>query len=186
MYLPNELINLIFSFRQPNPTALLIRESINIYNEIYKTTNANVFSSFYLHHLISHKKYSNHKKQILLREKYQEHFDDLKRRTLLFCTDGICRRTDNDDVVFTAYQNETKSYIDFTSYIGDLHHSIMCCDMINDDYFHRSIHGLYNHHTFYNKYRTEIYNHNKVMKPRILPKTSCIFSDMMNDLDILI
>ena len=45
MFLPDEIINLIFSFREINPVALLLRKSIKDYNN-------SVYDSYYKHALI--------------------------------------------------------------------------------------------------------------------------------------
>lgn len=44
MYLPDELLNIIFSFREINPTAKLIRQCINYYNN---TTSKSLAFNFY-------------------------------------------------------------------------------------------------------------------------------------------
>ena len=50
VYLPNEIINLILSFREINPTAKLIRQSIEDYDRLRNNKNIGFqFKSYYKH-----------------------------------------------------------------------------------------------------------------------------------------
>ena len=59
MFLPDEIINIILSYREINPTAKLIRKSIDEYN---KTARYNKLHCYYFHMLMN-KQISNKKKQ---------------------------------------------------------------------------------------------------------------------------
>lgn len=63
VYLSNEIINLILSFREVNPTAKMIRKSIEDYETLQNKTNILYkFESYYLSTLMEYKRWEDHKK----------------------------------------------------------------------------------------------------------------------------
>ena len=61
VYLPNEIINLILSFREINPTAKLIRQSIECYESLRNNKNVGFkFESYYLSTLMGYKQSVNY------------------------------------------------------------------------------------------------------------------------------
>jgi hypothetical protein len=148
MFLPDEIINLILSYREINPTAKLIKDAFFEYKGIYKQYQ---FGSFYLSHLIylKSKKYSDIRCKIL--NKYKPYFD----------------KGNVDEEVFTEYKKEVKNkYFEYTDYFWDFSHSMKCCNMINEEYYHRKKQFGKDYSLFENKYRTEIINGNKIMTKR--------------------
>jgi hypothetical protein len=184
VYLPNEIINLILSFREINPTAKLIRQSIEDYELLQSKKNILYkFESYYLSTLMEYQQNENHKDW---RKKYklfepQSKIVDNKRRLQII--DGIDRVDDNDRKLYLEHSKITEINGIFTSFVFDLQHSIECTGMINDEYFYRLYdrknmsesndrrvesykEWCYYYEKWYNKYRNEIYNGNKVMKKR--------------------
>ena len=121
-----------------------------------------VIDKFYLHHLIRYNMLLYHGKHLLIYNKYQSHFDEVRQRQEKFFSDGICRRTEIDDILYFKYRSELSRGDEYISFANDLQHSTYCCGMVNYDFFHRAnIEKRYDLMTFHNKYRNEIHNNNK-------------------------
>ena len=76
MFLPDEIINLILSYREINPVSLLIRESVDSYNNTERWEKK--FHCYYFHVLMKYKTLQNKNKTHLLlceEEKVQEKWD---------------------------------------------------------------------------------------------------------------
>jgi hypothetical protein len=154
MFLPDEIINLILSYREVNPTAKLIKYAFFEYEGSYQQLQ---FGSFYLSHLI----YIKSKKYCDMRRKIQDKWEN----TINSITDD-----DDDDKIKEEYaiykkECETECFY-YTSYYLDFSHSLKCCNMINEEYFHLKNIYYKDYSLFENKYRNEIINGNKIMTKR--------------------
>ena len=177
VYLPNEIINLILSFREINPTAKLIRKSIEDYDRLRNNKNVGFqFKSYYLSTLMEYKKNENHKdwrKKYKLFEPQCKIVDNKRRLEMI---DGIYRVDDNDRKLYLEHRKITEINDIFISFVMDLQHSIEFTGMIHNEYFHRLYNSKKlesydkwcdNYRKWYNKYRNEIYNGNKVLEKRV-------------------
>jgi hypothetical protein len=70
MFLPDEIINLILSYREINPVALLIRESIDKYN---KTARINKLHCY--HNKLKEQSYFFHNEVEMINEKWDIEID---------------------------------------------------------------------------------------------------------------
>ena len=177
VYLPNEIINLILSFREINPTAKLIRKSIDDYELLQSKKNILYkFKSYYLSTLMGYKKNENHKDWRKKYKLFEPQSKIVQNKRELEMIDGIDRVDDNDRKLYFEHRKITEINDIFTSFVMDIQHSIEFTGMIHDEYFHR----LYdskkqesydkwcdNYKKWYNKYRNEIYNGNKVLEKRV-------------------
>jgi hypothetical protein len=153
MFLPDEIINLILSYREINPTAKLIKDAIEESENLSKICDINkfdCFKCFYLKHLISLKCIKYYNMRVKIQDKWEKTIDNISDEEI--------------KVEYEIYKDERKSECFlYSSYLYDFRHSFKCCNMINDKYFHSK--DLYKK-LFDNKYRTEIFNGNKIMTKR--------------------
>ena len=177
VYLPNEIINLILSFREINPTAKLIRQSIEVYDRLQNNKNIGFqFKSYYLHTLMRYKEMINNKDWKKKCDLFKPQDDIIRKKRELERVDGIVRYDDNDRKLYLEYCKITQINNIFTSFLMDIQHSIEFTGMIHDEYFHRLYNSKKresydiwcdNYKKWYNKYRNEIYNGNKVLEKRV-------------------
>ena len=177
VYLPNEIINLILSFREINPTAKLIRQSIEVYDRLRNNKNIGFqFKSYYLSTLMEYKKMINYKDLIKKQDLFEPQSQIVHNKRELEMIDGIVRYDDNDRKLYLEYCKNTEINNIFTSFVMDIQHSIEFTGMIHDEYFHRLYNSKKresydkwcdNYKKWYNKYRNEIYNGNKIMGKRV-------------------
>jgi hypothetical protein len=177
MFLPDEIINIILSYREVNPTAKLIRKSIEDYETLMNNNKIGFkFKSYYLSTLMGYKYMVDfkiwRKKNILFEPQSKIVME--KRR--LVGIDGIVRFNDNDRKLYEEHCKNIEIHDILTSFISDIQHSITFTGMIHEEYFHRLYNskkrGTYdkwcdNYKKWYNKYRNEIYNGNKVLEKRV-------------------
>ena len=183
VYLPNEIINLILSFREINPTAKLIRQSIEDYELLQSKKNILYkFESYYLSTLMEYKQNVNHKDWKIKYKLFEPQIKMFYNKRQLEMIDRI-----DIDKLYLEHRKNTEINNIFTSFVFDLQHSIEYTGMINDEYFHRLYNSkniseindrwvesykesykkwCYYYEKWYNKYRNEIYNENKIMKKR--------------------
>lgn len=179
VYLPNEIINLILSFREINPTAKLIRQSIEDYDSLRNNKNIGFqFKSYYLHTLMRYKQsvnYKDWKKKSDLFEA-QNKIRELEMIRELETIDGADIYVYNNRKFYHEHCKNTEINDIFTSFVMDLQHSIEFTGMIHNEYFHRLYNSKKresydkwcdNYKKWYNKYRNEIYNGNKVLEKRV-------------------
>ena len=170
MFLPDEMLNLILSFREIHPVSLLIRESINEYELLRKKTHIhNQFESYYLSTLFGYNQFINNKKWSMEHKKYEPQLNKLKEKNELFYIDGINRHNDEDKMLYLQHIEDTEEFNCYNSFRNDIQHSLECCGMINEEYFHRLvINDRYVkwYDKWYNKYRNEMYNENRIIKKR--------------------
>ena len=177
VYLPNEIINLILSFREVNPTAKMIRKSIEDYETLRNNKNIGFqFKSYYLSTLMKYKEMLNGKDWRKKYNLYEPHSKIVVEKRNLEMIDGIVRYDENDRKLYQEHCKNTEINHILTSFVMDIQHSIEFTGMIHEEYFHR----LYdskkresydkwcdNYKKWYNKYRNEIYNGNKVLEKRV-------------------
>ena len=183
MTLPIDIINHILSFRPTHPVACLIKDCIYDFKHADPTKEL-VLHLFYLHHLIHHKLSIYHKQNRALYSKYQEHFDSMRERIRTGSCIIEAIQQNEHDFLYDKYNTERRSIKNYASFSHDLHHSLICCGMINRDYFHQStLRLVYNYDDFHNKYRDEIFNHNKIMVKRPSNISTDIYDCMIYDLE---
>ena len=170
MYLPLELINEIYSFMPPHPITLLIRQSIDAYEMLKKSTNiCYKFESYYLSTLFGYKQFVNNKKFTKEIKKFEPQSKIVREKRDLEYIDGIVRYNDDDTRLYLEYIDATKIINCYTSFVYDIQHSLEYCGMINEEYYHRLFVNEYYreyYEKWYNKYRNEIYNENRILKQR--------------------
>ena len=98
MLLPDEIINLILSFREVNPTAKLIRETI-------KDTNYSVFESYYKHALMK-----NQERIYFFKIHKLEEYYDIKREIIKNKKLSKENRIKRNNKNFDNYYNKRKEY----------------------------------------------------------------------------
>ena len=165
VYLPNEIINLILSFREINPTAKLIRQSIEDYEMLrYKRNRIHYETSYYLSTLMEYKKKLNDKEFMKKLNFYEQLVPDKYEYN------------ENDSKLYQEFRINVEINTIIDSFIIDLQHSIEYTGMVHEEYFHRlydskqrDTHDKWcdNYKKWYNKYRNEIYNGNKVLEKRV-------------------
>lgn len=79
--LPNEIVNLILSFREISPICKIMRKSIDEYNELKNTTKRTRFNCYYFHAIIRNKideivRYNRYDK-IIIKNPYEVVEDEL-------------------------------------------------------------------------------------------------------------
>lgn len=157
MNLPFDLVNSIFSFRPTHPVAVLVNNSINEFQQASPTKSL-VFNDFFLHHLLHHKLQIYHAKVRVVFSEYKSFFESMREHQRI--NSNLTRRQKKyNDFIYSNYNNELRIIKDYASFSQDLHHSLLCCGLIDKDYFHSAIiRSAYNYDDFHNKYRDEIFN----------------------------
>ena len=177
VYLPNEIINFILSFREVNPTAKMIRQSIENYETLRNNKNILFqFESHYLSTLMKYEEMLNGKDRRKKQDLYDPQSKIVVENRELEMIDGIVRYDENDRKLYQEHCKNTEINHILTSFVMDIQHSIAFTGMIHEEYFHR----LYkskkmrgydkwcdNYKKWYNRYRNEIYNGNKILEKRV-------------------
>ena len=97
VYLPNEIINLIFSFCEVNPTAKMIRQSIENYETLRNNKNIGFqFKSYYLSTLMKYKEMLNREDWRQKQDLYDPQSKIVVEKRELEMIDGIVRYDEND------------------------------------------------------------------------------------------
>ena len=174
MYLPNELINSILSFRPPHPTAVLLKQSIiESNNQRWIDMLCKDSISWSLFFLSQRKIELLNKKMLKINMEYMDYHDRMRKKMESFFLNGIHTRTAEDELIFIEYQDKINFNTTHMSYIYDKIWSLFCCGMINEEYFHRKqckdFYSLYE-----NEYST-IYNKHNTYTKRNSPRTDKLY-----------
>lgn len=145
-YLPNEVLNLIFSYREVNPTAQFIKDAFKNYTDKDTDGDENVFHCFFLDYCMSYKREKN---KILEFVKCDTEEQLLKQW---------------DKYNFVSYELDLYNSLCFNNH------------MINEEFFHIQRAVKCNYSDYYNKYTVDMFNGNnpiihrkKNVKPIFLP-----------------
>lgn len=186
VYLPNEIINLILSYREINPVSLLIKKSVSYYK--YERKEDRLFS-YYFDTLIIYKMdklatehyiIKSHLIKIQLEIERLENMKTSIRWTILKMDVSMLNKKQKADIDIEAEKGflqidrhllvleltlenvrklqwiNEKKGADFSRFYGDINHSIICCGEIKKGYL--VMNNFKNYDEYDNKYRNEIYS----------------------------
>jgi hypothetical protein len=155
MFLPDEIINLILSYREINPTTKLIKESVLKYDDF---SSEYKLGCFYLSHLLNYKCLFYLRKQCGIINRYEDFFIQLHTKNK---GNDVSKYDDDDEdkKTFYKYKEEINNpYFLYCRFYDDLRNSFRRCGMIDEThFFYKNILNL-DYSLFFNKYRNEIFN----------------------------
>ena len=186
VYLPNEIINLILSFREINPVSKLIKGSVDYYNNVRKE---NRLFNYYFDTLIIYKMDKLAEEHYFIEshlKKVKSEIDKLEKvksniRWTIFRMDvSMLNKQQKADIDIEAEKGflvldtqiiERESALkkirklqsinqqkggNFSRFYCDINHSIICCGAIKKGYL--VMNDFKDYTEFENKYRNEIYS----------------------------